>query len=52
LVDDEESIRQTLPPIFEEQGFEVRTAASLAEALAEIDASTYDVLQEGDGRRG
>jgi DNA-binding NtrC family response regulator len=58
FVDDKEGIRQTFPPTLKEEGFEVRVASSVAEALAEIDASAYDVLladlnmqEEGDGWR-
>jgi len=56
FVDDEPSIRLTLPPILEEQGFEVRSAGSVAEALVEINSSQFDALlsdlnigEEGDG---
>jgi DNA-binding response OmpR family regulator len=56
FVDDEESIRLTLPPVLKEKGFEVMSAASVAEALVEINAEKFDVLiadlnlaEEGDG---
>jgi ActR/RegA family two-component response regulator len=56
FVDDEPSIRLTLPPILQNRGFEVRSAASVAEALAAIDRQSFDVLlsdlnvsEEGDG---
>lgn len=56
FVDDEPSIRLTLPPILEENGFAVTTAASVAEALSRIQTSRYDVLlsdlnvgEDGDG---
>jgi DNA-binding NtrC family response regulator len=56
FVDDEESIRITLPPVLREKGFEVGVAASVAEALAEINFEKFDVLiadlnlaEEGDG---
>jgi DNA-binding response OmpR family regulator len=56
FVDDEESIRLTLPPVLRQNGFEVTVAASVAEALVEINAEKFDVLiadlnlsQEGDG---
>lgn len=56
FVDDEPSIRLTLPPILEENGFVVTTAASVAEAISRIQASRYDVLlsdlnvgEDGDG---
>jgi DNA-binding NtrC family response regulator len=44
FVDDEPSIRLTLPPILVEQGFTVRVAASVASALAEISTHKFDVL--------
>jgi ActR/RegA family two-component response regulator len=44
FVDDEESIRVLLPAVLEKHGFKVRTAASVAEALVEINASRFDVL--------
>jgi len=56
FVDDEESIRLTLPPVLKEKGFEVAVAASVAEALVEINTQQFDVLiadlnlaGEGDG---
>jgi ActR/RegA family two-component response regulator len=56
FVDDEPSIRLTLPPILEEHGFEVRSAGSVAEALVEINSAQFDALlsdlnigDEGDG---
>ena len=56
FVDDEPSIRLTLPPILQNRGFEVRSAASVPEALAAIDRQTFDILlsdlnvsEEGDG---
>jgi len=58
FVDDEESIRLTLPPILRRQSFDVHVASSLSEALAEIREQKYDVLvcdlnisKEGDGFR-
>lgn len=58
FVDDEPSIRLTLPPVLEENGFEVRSAGSVAEALVEISSQQFDVLlsdlnigEEGDGFR-
>jgi DNA-binding NtrC family response regulator len=58
FVDDEPSIRLTLPQVLQEYGFEVKTAASVADALAEISRSRFDVLlsdlnisEEGDGFR-
>ncbi|HEX6803739.1 MAG TPA: response regulator [Terriglobales bacterium] len=58
FVDDEPSIRLTLPPVLEGHGFDVTTAASVSEALAEIRASRFDILlsdlnigEEGDGFR-
>lgn len=56
FVDDEPSIRLTLPPVLEEHGFDVRSAASVAEALVEINSQQFDALlsdlnigEEGDG---
>ena len=56
FVDDEASIRLTLPPVLEKEGFEVRVAGSVAEALVEINSYQFDVLltdlnigEEGDG---
>ena len=44
FVDDEQSIRLTLPTILEKQGFEVAVAASVAEALELINHRAFDVL--------
>ena len=44
FVDDEESIRVTLAIILEKHGFQVTTAASVAEALQKITSQTFDVL--------
>jgi ActR/RegA family two-component response regulator len=44
FVDDEESIRIMLPAVLQQHGFKVRTAASVAEALVEINAAPFDVL--------
>jgi DNA-binding NtrC family response regulator len=56
FVDDEEGIRLTLPEILQRRGFEVWVAASVPEALAEINNREFDVLlsdlnigKEGDG---
>jgi DNA-binding NtrC family response regulator len=56
FVDDEPSIRFTLPQVLQECGFEVKTVGSVADALAEINSSRFDVLlsdlnisEEGDG---
>ncbi|HKN37029.1 MAG TPA: response regulator [Terriglobales bacterium] len=56
FVDDEPSIRMMLPPVLQQNGFEVRVAASVAEALVEINACNFDVLisdlnieRQGDG---
>jgi DNA-binding NtrC family response regulator len=58
FVDDEPSIRLTLAPVLEGHGFEVRSVASVAEALAEINSQRFDALlsdlnigEEGDGFR-
>ena len=44
FVDDEQSIRLTLPAILEQQGFEVSVAASVPEALETINHSQFEVL--------
>jgi ActR/RegA family two-component response regulator len=56
FVDDEASIRVTLPPVLEQHGFEMRVAASVADALFEINSHSFEVLlcdlnisEEGDG---
>jgi ActR/RegA family two-component response regulator len=43
-VDDEEAIRFTLAAILKKHGFEVTTAASVAEALQKITSERFDVL--------
>lgn len=56
FVDDDESIRQTLPAILTAEGFAVTTLATVAEAIAEINREPFDILlsdlnigQPGDG---
>ena len=56
FVDDEPNIRMTLPAVLQNYGFDVRSAASVAEALAEVKTHKFDVLlsdlnidQENDG---
>jgi ActR/RegA family two-component response regulator len=56
FVDDEASIRLTLPPVLEKEGFQVHVAGSVAEALVEINSYQFDILltdlnigEEGDG---
>jgi len=56
FVDDEPSIRLTLPAVLEDHGFAVTTAESVPDAIARIDRAQFDVLlsdlnigQEGDG---
>jgi ActR/RegA family two-component response regulator len=56
LVDDEPSIRLTLPPILKEAGFDVHVAESVGDAIFEINSHQFDVLisdlnisEEGDG---
>src|SRR6266404_6146006 len=44
FVDDEPSIRLTLPPILEQSGFEIRVADSVQSALTEISNHKFDVL--------
>lgn len=55
-MDDEETIRQTLPQILEQHGFAVAVAATVAQAIAEIATQKFNVLiadlnigQPGDG---
>jgi DNA-binding NtrC family response regulator len=56
FVDDEPSIRLTLPPVLEDHGFAVTTAESVDDAIETMDTARFDVLlsdlnigQEGDG---
>jgi DNA-binding response OmpR family regulator len=56
FVDDDPSVRMTLPVILENQGFRVDVASSVPTALEKMSASTFDVLlsdlnihREGDG---
>lgn len=56
FVDDEESIRLTLPAILRKEGFDVSVAASVPEALNLINSHRFDILladlnigQPGDG---
>jgi signal transduction histidine kinase len=56
FVDDEESIRLTLPPLLQTKGFEIRVAANVSDALVEINSYQFDVLitdlnitEQGDG---
>ena len=56
FVDDEAGIRNTLKPILEHHGFKVTTAATVPEALEQINHATFEVLlsdlnigQPGDG---
>lgn len=44
IVDDEENIRTTLPPVLRAHGFKVTTAASVQDALALIMQYKFDVL--------
>ena len=44
LVDDEPSIRLTLPLIFEENGFQVTVADTVSSAFREISSRKFDVL--------
>src|SRR5438046_8538358 len=44
FVDDEDSIRLTLPPLLQSYGFEVISAATVAEALGLITRHKFDVL--------
>lgn len=56
FVDDEESIRATLPHLLEQHGFDVTSVATVADALVQISAVSFDALvadlnihREGDG---
>jgi ActR/RegA family two-component response regulator len=56
FVDDETNIRLTLPQILKSHGYDVTVAATVAEALAEINSRPFDLLiadlnigQVGDG---
>jgi ActR/RegA family two-component response regulator len=56
FVDDEPSIRLTLPPILKEAGFDVHVAESVGDAIFEINSHQFDALisdlnisEEGDG---
>jgi len=56
FVDDEGSIRTTLPAILENAGFDVHVAGSVGDALFEIHSHRFDILisdlnigEEGDG---
>jgi len=56
FVDDEDNIRLTLPVLLEKHGFDVTPVASVAGALVQINAVSFDVLvadvnihREGDG---
>jgi len=44
FLDDEPSIRLTLPPLLQQRGFHVQVAANVSEALAAIEAHRFDVL--------
>ena len=44
FVDDEDSIRATLPLILQERGFSVKSAASVREALNKIKTHRFDVV--------
>lgn len=44
FVDDEPNLRLTLPPLMEQHGFTVKSAATVAEALDFIKRSTFDAL--------
>src|SRR5256886_9308656 len=44
FVDDEDSIRLTLPPLLQSYGFDVTSAATVAEALGLITRHKFDVL--------
>jgi len=41
FVDDEESIRLTLPPLLEREGFDVTAVGSVADALVQVNCVNY-----------
>lgn len=56
FVDDEASIRLTLPPVLRQAGFDVHVAESVGDAIFEINSHQFDALisdlnigEEGDG---
>jgi ActR/RegA family two-component response regulator len=56
FVDDDESLRQTLPVILSREGFECTTVATVSEAIAEISRQRFEILlsdlnigEPGDG---
>src|SRR5438874_5094274 len=56
FVDDEPSLRLTLPAVLKQNGFDVNTAATVAEALNAINSQKFDALiadlnigEPGDG---
>lgn len=56
FVDDETSIRLTLPPVLEQAGFQVQVAETVSDAMFEINSHPFDVLisdlnigDDGDG---
>jgi ActR/RegA family two-component response regulator len=56
FVDDEPSIRLTLPPVLQKAGFDVRIAENVPQALYEINSRKFDAVitdlnigEEGDG---
>jgi DNA-binding NtrC family response regulator len=44
IVDDESGIRKLLTVVFREAGYQVRTAATIAQAMALCDSEAFDVL--------
>jgi two-component system response regulator (stage 0 sporulation protein F) len=44
FVDDEQSIRLTLPRVLARHGFEVTSVANMEDAIAEVHAEKFDVL--------
>ena len=47
FVDDDPSIRETLPTILKAQDFDVASVGTVADALAEIKSAQFDVLISG-----
>jgi len=44
FVDDEQTIRLTLPPILARRGFDITSVATLRDALVEIHTEQFDIL--------
>jgi DNA-binding NtrC family response regulator len=44
LVDGEQTVRLTLPPLLAKHGFDVTSVSTLQDALSEIQTETFDIL--------